>query len=141
MPDWAILSSEDLPAVDRDRFAAGVDQFNQQAFYQCHDSLEDLWHDALQPQRQFYQGVLQLAVGYYHLSNRNGKGAAILLGEGLAKLNYFMPTYGGIDVAALVALAEEHLAQVQSLLPDGLDRFVWHPIPIIQINVGYLKDS
>ncbi len=129
----SILTSDDLPEADRDRFAAGVDLFNQQAFYQCHDSLEDLWHDALQPQRQFYQGVLQLAVGYYHLSNRNGKGAAILLGEGLAKLEYFLPAYGGIDVAVLVALGEQHLTQVQSCLPDRLDRFLWQETPVIRM--------
>lgn len=66
-------------------FWQGVEEFNQQQFYPCHDTLEALWMEAAEPERAFYQGIIQIAVGCYHLSNDNKRGAAILLGEGTRK--------------------------------------------------------
>jgi len=59
----------------------GIQQFNQQEFYACHDTLEELWMEAVEPKKQFYQGILQISVACYHLNNLNWRGAVILLGE------------------------------------------------------------
>jgi predicted metal-dependent hydrolase len=86
--------SEEIPA----EFWQGVTEFNQQEFYACHDTLEALWMESSEPDRTFYQGVLQIAVGLYHLSNQNWRGAVILLGEGINRLGYYQPIYSGINV-------------------------------------------
>jgi predicted metal-dependent hydrolase len=65
-------------------FWQGIAQFNQGAFYDCHDTLEAVWMVAPTGEKPFYQGILQIAVGLYHLSNHNWRGAAILLGKGVA---------------------------------------------------------
>lgn len=52
--------------------------------------------------KPFYQGILQIAVGLYHLGNHNWQGASILLGEGVNRLRPFEPDYKGIAVAPLV---------------------------------------
>lgn len=79
----------------------GVEQFNSGQFYACHDTLEALWIDASEPEKTFYQGILQIAVALYHLGNRNWRGAAILLGEGSNRLRRYPSSYGGIDVDEL----------------------------------------
>ncbi|HIK19891.1 MAG TPA: DUF309 domain-containing protein [Synechococcus sp. M44_DOE_062] len=78
-----------------------AEQFNRREFYACHDTLEALWMEAVDPERRFYQGLLQTAVAYYHLQNGNRRGCMILLGEANRKLADFLPTYGGWDVQAL----------------------------------------
>jgi hypothetical protein len=85
---------EHLPAA----FWQGVEQFNQRQFYACHDTLEALWMDAMEPEKRFYQGILQIAVALYHLGNQNWRGAVILLGEGTNRLQQYQPIYGGIQV-------------------------------------------
>ncbi len=80
----------------------GISEFNQQEYYACHDTLEALWMDSIDPDKKFYQGVLQIAVACHHLQNQNLKGAAILLGEGMGRLGYYQPIYGGIDVSQLI---------------------------------------
>ncbi|PZU94270.1 MAG: DUF309 domain-containing protein [Leptolyngbya sp.] len=80
----------------------GVALFNQGDYYACHDVLEAIWMEASTLEKPFYQGILQIAVGLYHLSNHNWRGASILLGEGVNRLRPFEPTYGGIDVERLV---------------------------------------
>jgi predicted metal-dependent hydrolase len=66
---------------------AGVDAFNRQAFYECHEYLEALWMKLPEsPQRQLVQGTLQIAVGYYHWQNNNYVGARNKLKKGLSRL-------------------------------------------------------
>jgi uncharacterized protein len=101
------------PVIPPQAFWQGVEQFNDREFYACHDTLEALWMEALSPQKRFYQGVLQIAVACYHLSNLNWRGAVILLGEGIGRLGDYQPVYEGIDVEALILESVELLKALQ----------------------------
>lgn len=90
-----------------------VEQFNQKQFYECHDSLEALWMEAPEFEKNFYQGILQVAVAFYHLSNHNWQGAVILLGEGRRRLQRYQPTYAGLDIDGFVVRVAETLLQLQ----------------------------
>ena len=110
----------------------GITEFNQREYYACHDTLEALWMESVDPDKKFYQGVLQIAVGCHHLQNHNWKGATILLGEGMGRLRYYQPIYGGIDVNQLIsdsylllqALHEIVDADGKLLEVDGMSDFV-----------------
>lgn len=84
------------------RLGEGIALFNQGDYYACHDMLEAIWMEAMTSDKPFYQGILQIAVGLYHLSNHNWQGASILLGEGVNRLRPFEPSYAGVDVERLV---------------------------------------
>ncbi|HEY9634288.1 MAG TPA: DUF309 domain-containing protein [Coleofasciculaceae cyanobacterium] len=99
--------------VPPDEFWQGVEQFNQQEFYACHDTLEALWIEASEPQKDFYQGILQIAVACYHLGNLNWRGAVILLGEGIRRLQDYQPSYEGIDVIELLTESIDLLKALQ----------------------------
>ena len=105
-------------------FWQGVEQFNQEEFYACHDTLEALWMEASEPEKRFYQGILQIAVACYHLSNLNWRGAVILLGEGISRLRDYQPVYEDIDVTALIIQSAELLTGLQQAGPEGLTDFV-----------------
>ena len=102
-------------------FWLGVEQFNQAEFYACHDTLEAIWMEAETQEKSFYQGILQIAVALYHLNNQNWRGAAILLGEGISRLNPYSPDYGGIDVLDLLDRATEWLAALQNAGPEQVE--------------------
>lgn len=102
-------------------FGQGVEQFNEGEFYACHDTIEALWMVADEPDRTFYQGILQVAVALYHLSNLNWRGAAILLGEGLNRLNKYDSHYGGIDVDGLIAQVADLLHCLQVAGPERVE--------------------
>ncbi|MBN4000787.1 DUF309 domain-containing protein [Nostoc sp. LPT] len=99
-------------------FWQGVDQFNSGQFYACHDTLEALWIEAGEPEKTFYQGILQIAVALYHLENRNWRGAVILLGEGSNRLRRYPSTYGGIDVDELLSQSAVLLTTLQQIGQD-----------------------
>lgn len=101
-------------------FWQAVDQFNQGEFYDCHDTLEALWMEEVEPLRRFYQGILQIAVACYHLSRQNWQGATMLLGEGIGRLKYYQPVYGDIDVASLIDQSLDLLYLLQETGPENV---------------------
>ena len=105
------------------QFWQGVEEFNQQKFYTCHDTLEALWLEAQEPLKSFYQGILQVAVGCYHLGNHNWRGAVILLGEGTKRLREYQPDYEGIDVTSLLHQSIDLLEALQKLEPTDIAIF------------------
>ncbi|WP_445250193.1 DUF309 domain-containing protein [Microcoleus sp. OTE_8_concoct_300] len=112
--------TEEMPI----EFWQGIEQFNSQDFYACHDTLEALWMEAGDPEKRFYQGILQIAVALYHLGNQNWRGAVILLGEGINRLNYYQPSYGGIAVEDLLGQSAELLSALQQAGQEKVAEFV-----------------
>lgn len=106
---------------DSPSLLSGIHQFNQGEYYACHDTLEAIWMAAETTEKPFFQGILQLAVGLYHLGNLNWRGAAILLGEGMRRLEPFEPSYANVDVTALLDCADDWLATLQQLGPDQVN--------------------
>jgi uncharacterized protein len=101
-------------------FWQGVEQFNSEEFYACHDTLEALWIEAGEPEKSFYQGILQIAVALYHLENRNWRGAVILLGEGSNRLRRYPSSYSGVDVDELLSESAVLLTNLQQIGPDKI---------------------
>jgi predicted metal-dependent hydrolase len=130
--------------MESPEFWQGIEQFNQEEFYDCHDTLEAIWMDAIATEKNFYQGILQIAVACYHLGNYNWRGTVTLLGEGVRRLSYFQPSYADIDVSGLVSQSYELLQQLQQIDPDRVQFFVENlsqnqPFPFPKIQI--LQDS
>ncbi|MDJ0589161.1 MAG: DUF309 domain-containing protein [Pleurocapsa sp. MO_226.B13] len=104
-------------------FERGIAEFNQQEFYACHDTLEAVWVEAPEADKRFYQGILQVAVGCYHLSNDNLRGAIILLGEAVRRLCDYQPDYEGVNVELLLEQASQLLQALQQLKPEQAQQF------------------
>jgi len=104
-------------------FKNAIAEFNQQQFYACHDTIEAIWVDAPEADKRFYQGILQVAVGCYHLSNDNLRGAIILLGEAVRRLCDYQPDYEEVDVEQFLEQALALLQSLQQLKPEQTQVF------------------
>jgi uncharacterized protein len=114
-------------------FERAIAEFNQQQFYACHDTLEAIWVEAPEADKRFYQGVLQVAVGCYHLSNHNLRGAIILLGEAIRRLCDYQPVYEGVNVELLLEQASQLLQALQQLPPEQTPEF-WQQLIQKEVN-------
>jgi uncharacterized protein len=101
-----------------------IAQFQAGDYYACHDTIEAIWIDAIEPDKKFYQGVLQIAVACYHLHNCNWQGAVVLLGEGIGRLRNYPTPYGDIDVEKLRVDSYQLLQKLQEIGRDRIDTFV-----------------
>ncbi len=79
--DWRDPDADDMTRL-LDRAAALA---NRGLFFEVHELLEPVWFRATEPTRTALQGLIQIAVGFYHLENGNREGARSLLVLGLAK--------------------------------------------------------
>ncbi|MFN5194071.1 MAG: DUF309 domain-containing protein, partial [Cyanobacteriota bacterium] len=99
------------------RLQRAIDLFNAGDWYACHDGFEELWHETQGPTRPVLQGILQIAVAHLHLERGNRRGATVLLGEGLGRLQAYGPVQLGLDLDHLRSGAQALLAALQHQQP------------------------
>lgn len=88
------------PAPDlsmTDRLQTGIDYFNRGLWFEAHEVWEDLWNQTRGESRDFYQGLIQAAVGLHHLSHGNVRGGRRVLERGLVRLEAYPGCFAGID--------------------------------------------
>lgn len=71
--------------------------------FQAHEVLEALWHVASLDERQFWQGLAQVAVGLTHAQRGNQVGAVTLLRRGSDAVARHVGDDHGVDISSLVA--------------------------------------
>lgn len=87
-------------------FVEGVKLFNEREFFDCHEVLEDYWKQQPEPEKQLTQGLIQIAVAYYHVLRGNRVGALKLLDRGIPRVEKFLPSHKRL-------LLQEFLESVQ----------------------------
>jgi hypothetical protein len=102
----------------------GVALFNGVRYWHAHEAWETLWRAADEEDRDFYQGLIQVAAGLLHLQRRNVRGARNKLAEGLEKLAQYEPVHRGLVVSELVAKGRLILVE----LNEGLVPYLIPPV-------------
>jgi hypothetical protein len=89
-----------LSSQERAQFEEGVRLFNAGFFFECHDVLEELWSGLRGEARDFFQGLIQVSVAFYHVGRGNAAGARSMLDRALARFEEYPDRYFGFDLAA-----------------------------------------
>ena len=110
----------------------GVLLFNHRLFFEVHEVLEAQWIQEVDPERRFLQGLIQIAVAFYHLGNHNLGGAISLLDDGLDKIRPHAPAYLGLALSDFIVGLERCGEEVRRLGSQGLGRFQDTHIPSLQ---------
>jgi predicted metal-dependent hydrolase len=109
------------------RLANAIASFNRGEWYACHDGFEALWMETAGPMRPVLQGILQVAVAHLHLERGNRRGAMILLGEGVGRLQRCDPQGLGLDLSLL---RQRAVRRLQALQGDGDPAAL--PLPVLR---------
>jgi predicted metal-dependent hydrolase len=96
------------------QFQAGVKQFNEGFYFECHDTLEEMWGGVRGPSRDFFQGLIQVSVAYYHIGRGNLAGAESMFGRALKRFAPYPGSYFGFDLDAQRREIERRLEQIRS---------------------------
>ncbi len=111
-----------------------VQEFNNGKYFQCHDTLEDIWMTEVGQDRLFYQGLLQLSVGFFHLFNRNYVGAASQWRKGYVKLQNFGECHLGINLKSLLEQIHRCKDMLEMVQSSSRQKFDFSLVPRIQIG-------
>lgn len=107
-------------------------QLNAREYFECHETLEALWLAEKGEIREVYQGILQIAVGCYHLVERaNYRGAVNKLNQGARKLARWPPQMDGVRLDLLIQSAERLRSHAIELGPDHISEYDRSLMPLI----------
>ena len=115
------LMSEDagIAPPDGSAMAEAVRLFNERAYYESHDVLEEEWAAARGTRREALKALVKLAAGMYHLQTSGYRGAASLLSSGLAALDGLPPDAVFVEVSPLRDPIARCLEKIRTLESGG----------------------
>lgn len=109
--------------------------------FHAHEVLEGAWKAAPAPERPFWQGLAQIAVGLTHLQRGNARGAVALLRRGADTVADRPPGADrhGVDVDAVVGWARRRAGDVADHDPADLPPA--GPVPLVSAAGAVGKPS
>ena len=111
------------------------EQFNRGEYWHQHETLEVVWRaEQDESIRNFYKGILQVGVGFHHVTRRNYRGAVKVLARGIAYLEPYAPRCMGVDIARLIAEARLVLAQTRGLGEERMDEIKIAELPRVHFE-------
>lgn len=81
-------------------------------YFAAHEQLELAWRAAAGPERDFYQGLVHVAVAWYQAGRGNRVGAERQLEKARRRLAPYAPAHEGVDVERLLAQVDVAAARV-----------------------------
>ncbi len=107
--------------------------FNHHLFFEVHEVLEPQWMQEQGAVKKFLQGLIQIAVAFYHLERGNLAGARSLLHEGLMKISPHSPACLGVELRDFIAGLEECRQIIAGLSPETCKQFSPDAIPRMRL--------
>ena len=121
----------EVPEMPPSQLVSAVRQFNEGRYWDCHETLEDLWRETPYPLRFVYHALIKSAVGFHHLSRRNRNGARIKLSDAARLLSLFQPGILGTKTDMLRDVVVERLGLLEGAEPVDWSRLDALPRPMI----------
>lgn len=80
----------------------GIKLFNDHDYFSAHDFFENMWNETDGNNKLFFQGLVQVLVGCYHIVCGNIRGAVSQFSKSKSKLKKFSPVYLNVNVNKLI---------------------------------------
>jgi predicted metal-dependent hydrolase len=87
-------------------FAKGLELPRAGEYFAAHEALEDAWRAAAPDERDFFQGLVHVAVAWYQAGRGRRIGCERQLEKAARRLGPYAPAHRGVDVAALLRQVE-----------------------------------
>jgi predicted metal-dependent hydrolase len=89
-----------------DGYKTGLDHIRSGRYFEAHEELELVWRAASHDERDFYQGLVHVAVAWYQAGRGRPVATARQLEKAARRLGPYAPSYRGVDVAGVLAQVE-----------------------------------
>jgi len=105
-----------------DAYKHGLEHIRAGRYFEAHEELETAWRAAAPEEKDFFQGLVHVAVAWYQAGRGRPVATARQLEKARRRLAAYEPTHRGVDVAALrTQLAELHTpTDLRGRQPDGI---------------------
>lgn len=80
----------------------GLELIEAGEYFAAHEVLEDVWREAEAEERDFFQGLVHVAVAWYQAGRRNQVGWERQLEKAERRLSPYAPAHRGLDLDDLL---------------------------------------
>jgi uncharacterized protein len=84
-------------------FESGLELIRRGEHFAAHEELELAWRAAEPAEKDFFQGLVHVAVAWYQAGRGNRYGCTRQLAKAERRLAAFAPEHRGVDVASVLA--------------------------------------
>jgi uncharacterized protein len=95
-------------------FKRGLEAISAGRFFEAHEELEEAWRAAPTEERDFFQGLVHVAVAWYQAGRGRRVATASQLEKAARRLGPYAPAHRGVDVAHVLAQVETARVRVAS---------------------------
>jgi predicted metal-dependent hydrolase len=95
-----------------DGYKTGLDHIRSGRYFEAHEELELVWRAASRDERDFYQGLVHVAVAWYQAGRGRPVATARQLEKAARRLGPYAPSHRGVDVSDVLAQVERARAVV-----------------------------
>jgi predicted metal-dependent hydrolase len=100
--------------VDPGHYELGLELIRSGRYFEAHEELETAWRAAEPGERDFFQGLVHVAVAWYQAARGNRVGCERQLAKAARRLGAYAPRHRGLDVASLLAQVEAAAGRVEA---------------------------
>ena len=93
----------------------GLELIRTRQFFEAHEELELAWRAASADERDFYQGLVHVAVAWYQAARGNRVGCERQLEKAARRLGPYAPEHDGVAVESLL----DQVAAAQAVVAGG----------------------
>jgi predicted metal-dependent hydrolase len=85
----------------------GLELIRRGEYFAAHEQLEDAWRAAEPAERDFYQGLVHVAVAWYQAGRGNRVGCERQLEKAARRLGPYAPEHRGVDIGSVLTQVDE----------------------------------
>jgi 8-oxo-dGTP pyrophosphatase MutT (NUDIX family) len=112
----------------------GLDLISRGEYFEAHESLEDAWRMADPAEKDFFQGLVHVAVAWHHAGRGNRPGCERQLAKAARRLAPFAPVHRGVDVFRVLRSVDDAARIVErgslELPPPMVSATTWDDAPV-----------
>ena len=87
-------------------FKRGLEEIRAGRYFEAHEELENAWRAAPPEERDFFQGLVHVAVAWYQAGRGRPVATASQLDKAARRLAPYAPEHRGVDVTAVLEQVE-----------------------------------
>jgi predicted metal-dependent hydrolase len=114
------------------KYRAGIELIRSGEYFAAHEELEDAWRAAPQEERDFFQGLVHVAVAWYQAGRGRQIGTERQLAKAIRRLTPYAPRHRGLELEPLLAQLRAALEIAEAERLEHTVRIDLHPVELVE---------
>ena len=114
------------------RYRGGIDALRAGEYFAAHEELELAWRASPPGERDFFQGLVHVAVAWYQAGRGRRIGTERQLEKAIRRLAPYAPAHRGLDLDALLVQLRRALDVAQAERVEHTVRIDLHPVELVE---------